>query len=137
MGFGPTSVSDVKFENSQKYNNAHFVFKFKKDEVLVADLSTGKPLDTQLVDILNNHFKANKIYGNELEISTKIVDYKNISAFTGSGYIKIKVEISTAQKQKIGEFLLTTELIEAAGVEGALFLSASKIENKIKENFIK
>ena len=134
IGPEPASVSNLSVNNSQKYANAHAVFIFKDGEMGIG-AGDGEVLDTKIVNEVNKNLKGLEIFGNELEVSIKIVDYSNF-ALVGDSKFTTKVEVFDKNKIKIGEFKIDTILYQEIGLKIGISVTANKIIKTLRENFI-
>lgn len=131
----PATIKNLSINNEQKYSFAHASFTFKDGEIGVGT-QNGKSLDMQIVDGINHNLKGLAIFGDELEVSCKVVDYSNFS-LVGDSKFTTNVKVFNNQKQQIGEFEVETILYDEIGLKIGIDATTSKIARTIKENFIK
>ena len=135
VGPEPASVSNLSVNSTEKYSTANAVFKFKEGEIGVGT-GDGGVLDTKIVDEVNRNLKGLEIFGNELEVSIKVIDYSNFT-LVGDSKFTTKIEVNNKNKEKIGEFNVDTILYNEIGLKIGVSVTARKIIKILQENFIK
>ncbi|MFQ6341720.1 DUF4410 domain-containing protein [Campylobacter sp. VTCC 70190] len=118
-------------------------------EFLYAYAQCGKSNEEQYLEQqITQQLKLNNIYGRDLIIKCKILDYDEGNRFArymvgfgaGAATSTIKIELENSKNEKIGEFEVSAEM--KMGVLGGSALntleeSARKIVNYLNKNYIK